>query len=667
MMIPQVGQERYTFFIPPHDDCPRDFPNEVRSKPTRSSPSNAVDYTVEGSGDRGQGGLHATIRHGEKLKTIPNRRLLMQFPYGIADFEKIRQQGYFYQDRTDRIRALEGMGEQLLLLRPRRFGKSLWLSTLENYYAIDRVEQFDALFGDLTIGREPTERRNRYFVLRWNFSEVAATGTAEQIGQALHRHLNACADGFNRRYAAWLPGPITPIPGDGVATFRYLTAAVAATGHKLYLLIDEYDNFANELMPRGHRALDEDHYRALVHGEGLLKTVFKAVKSAAEEGGLDRAFITGVSPVVLADLSSGYNVVEPIGHLPAFADLCGFTHAEMRATLESLADGHGWDAARREEAFDTLQRFYNGYRFHPGQPPVYNPTLALYFFKHLHREGCYPENLLDANLAMDRNRIEYVANLPHGDSVIAAALDDAAPLTVPQLADRFGVKDMLEAVKDQAFMASLLYYLGALTHAGRNAFGELQLVIPNLVIRKLYVEQIRDALIGAYDAQQTRRQAAQHFYRTGDLAPLAEFIETRYFPVFDNRDLRWSNELVVKTAFLVTLFADAFYIMDSEAAVGRGYADLSLILRPDMRQYRLLDHVLEFKTLTARDLGLNAGQLAAASREVLAAHPKARDKLVEAGAQLIRYRAALDAKYGARLKLRTHAVVCIDLARLVWE
>lgn len=592
----------------------------------------------------------------------------MQFPYGIADFEKIRRQGYFYQDRTDRIRTLEGMGEQLLLLRPRRFGKSLWLSTLDNYYAIDRTDRFDDLFGDLAIGRAPTKRRNRYFVLRWNFSEVAATGTAEQIGQGLHRHLNACVDSFNRRYAAWLPAPIAPIPGDGVATFRCLTAAVAATGHKLYLLIDEYDNFANELMPRGHRALDEDHYRALVHGEGLLKTVFKAVKSATEEGGLDRVFITGVSPVVLADLSSGYNVVKDISRWPQCLDLCGFTANEVRLALNAVADARSLPTAAREEAFDTVQRFYNGYRFDEGQPtPVYNPTLALYFLDHLYQNGRFPENLLDANLAMDRNRIEYVASLPHGDSVIAAALDDAAPLTVPQLADRFGVKDMLEAVKDQVFMASLLYYLGALTHAGRNAFGELQLVIPNLVIRKLYVERIRDALLGTYDDQQVRRQVTQQFYRTGTLAPLAEFIETRYFPVFDNRDLRWSNELVVKTAFLVTLFSDAFYIMDSEAAVGRGYADLSLILRPDRRQYRLLDHLLEFKTLTAKELGLNAEQLAATSRETLAAHPKVQAKLTEARTQLARYRVALDEKYGARLKLQTHAVVGIDLARLVWE
>jgi len=379
----------------------------------------------------------------------------MKFPYGLADFRALRTQGYFYIDRTDRIAKVENFGLQLLLLRPRRFGKSLWLSTLENYYAIDRADQFTALFGDLAIGKNPTERHNRYFILRWNFSEVVATGTSEQIGEALHRHLNACVDRFNQRYAAWLPKTIPLIPGDGVATFHHLTSVVAATGCPLYLLIDEYDNFANELMPCGHRALNEDHYRALVHGEGLLKTVFKAIKSAAEEGRLDRVFITGVSPVVLSDLSSGYNVSEAIGHLPAFANLCGFIPDEVRDILTELSRLHGWDADQRDETLDILQRFYNGYQFNEdnGQR-IYNPTLALYFFKALSETGQPPRNLLDANLAMDRNRIDYIASLPHGDSVIAAALNDAAPLTVPQLANRFGVKDMLEATKDQVFTSA---------------------------------------------------------------------------------------------------------------------------------------------------------------------------------------------------------------------
>jgi hypothetical protein len=225
---------------------------------------------------------------------------------------------------------------------------------------------------------------------------------------------------------------------------------------------------------------------------------------------------------------------------------------------------------------------------------------------------------------------------------------------------------MIEATKDQVFMASLLYYLGALTLGRRDAMGRIQLVIPNLVIRKLYIERIRDATLVSYEAHQARQAAVESFYSNGNLAPLAEFIETRYLPVFDNRDLRWNNELVIKTAFLVTLFTDDFYIMDSEEAVGRGYADLSMILRPDKRQYQLLDHVLEFKTLSAKTLGLNAEQLAQASSETLAAHPKVQAKLTEAREQLDRYAVALQEKYGARLKLQTHAVVGIDLARLVW-
>ena len=592
----------------------------------------------------------------------------MKFPYGIADFDKIRRQGYFYQDRTDRIAAIENAGEQLLLLRPRRFGKSLWLSTLDNYYSIDLADQFDALFGNLAIGKNPTQRHNQYFILRWNFSKVVATGTAEQIGQALHEHINTCTYEFQARYAQWLKHPIEINPINSMVGFSHLLTALYGTGHKLYLLIDEYDNFANELMPRGHRSIDEDHYRALVHGEGLLKTVFKSVKAAAEEGRLDRVFMTGVSPVVLADLSSGYNVAKDISQRAQCLDLCGFTGDEVRAMLEAVADEIALPADQRLEALETMQRFYNGYRFDSRQNhPVYNPTLVLYFLEYLQQNGRFPERLLDVNLAMDRNRIEYIASLPHGDSVIAAALNDAAPLTVQLLAERFGVKDMLEATKDQVFMASLLYYLGALTQAGRDEFGELRLVIPNLVIRRLYIDRIRDALLSGYDDQQMRRQATRQFYRSGELTPLAEFIETRYFPVFDNRDLHWSNELVVKTAFLVTLFSDAFYIMDSEDAIARGYADLSMILRPDMRQYQLLDHLLEFKTLTAKDLGLNAEQLAQTPRELLATHPKVQAKLAEARQQLARYATALQEKYGTRLKLQTHAVVCIDLARLIWE
>jgi hypothetical protein len=172
-----------------------------------------------------------------------------------------------------------------------------------------------------------------------------------------------------------------------------------------------------------------------------------------------------------------------------------------------------------------------------------------------------------------------------------------------------------------------------------------------------------------------RQAAARRFYTTGELVPLVEFIERRLLPVFDNRDLRWSNELTLKTAFLTTLFNDTAYIMDSETAIDtcpersrrEGYGDLSLMVRPDMRQYQLLDHLMEFKYIALKDLsGMDAAGLAQAPREELRDIPLVRQKLAEAEAQLTRYRESLERAYGGELRLHTHALVGIGMTRLVW-
>ncbi|WPL19550.1 putative AAA-ATPase [Thiorhodovibrio winogradskyi] len=306
----------------------------------------------------------------------------MKFPYGTADFHAIRNEGYYYADHTACIRALEDTGKQLLFLRPRRFGKTAWLTTLENYYDLARADEFDALFGALTIGQNPTVRRNRYFVLRWDFSMVDASGNLAEIRQALHDHLNNQVKGFFLHYAKHLGAIALDSPGFGLSKDNGLIALVSAVnaaraqGHDLYLLIDEYDNFANELL-HGRRA----DYDALVSGEGLLKTVFKAVKSLASGAGIDRVFITGVSPVVLADISSGYNVSKDVSLDARFVDLCGFTEAEVAGVLDTLASEQGRDQDWSARMLATMRTWYNGYRFgyEPG-PGLYNPTLALYFF-----------------------------------------------------------------------------------------------------------------------------------------------------------------------------------------------------------------------------------------------------------------------------------------------
>ena len=314
-----------------------------------------------------------------------------------------------------------------------------------------------------------------------------------------------------------------------------------------------------------------------------------------------------------------------------------------------------------------LRQRSDGYRFSPRREErLYNPTLALYFLKHLARQGEYPARLLDDNLAMDRNRIQYVARLPHGEALVDGALNPIEPLTVAQLANRFGVQEMLAAPKDPAFLASLLHYFGVLTLAGRDASGKLALTIPNQVIRNLYVERLQESLLPDYTDQEQRQRVVERFYGTGDPGPLGDFIEQRYFKVFDNRDLRWRNEWVVKTAFLVTLFNDAFYVMDSEPALDRRYADLMLRVRPDMRQYALLDHLLEFKTVSLKEAGLSGTELATTTREALRTLPVVAEKLREAESQPTACRDVLERAHGATLKLRAHAVACIGLERLVW-
>jgi hypothetical protein len=582
----------------------------------------------------------------------------MKFPYAINDFGALIQDGYFYQDRTDRSPRLEEAGRQLIFIRPRRFGKSLLLSMLEHYYDVNRAAQFETLFGHLAIGRNPTPLHNQYLVMKWDFSLVKAQGELKDIEAALYQHVNTAIRACAARYG-WDGIEITP--NDAVNSLFSLLIRVRQEGRPLYLLIDEYDNFANEVLMTGCR---QEFYEGLLYGEGVLKNLFKGVKGAVGQG-LDRVFMTGVSPIVLSDMTSGYNVGEDLYLKAAFNDLCGFTEAEVATVLERLAaDGGSWSAA---DALDLMRTFYNGYCFsEAGGERLYNPTLSLYFLKALQTEGHYPRRMLDENLAMDRSKLRYIAELPHGEEVLAQALNGEEGITIPQLAVRFGVADVLMAVKDQPFMASLLYYFGVLTLTGETDFLEAILNIPNLVARSLYVERLQETWLDTYEDKTRLPILRKHLFQTGDLAPVVEFIEQRYFPILSNRDYRWSNELMVKLAFLTLLFDDRLYMMVSETEIDHGYIDLSLIVRTDRRMIRALDLLLEFKYVSLKDLKMTGEQVKAKSLDELAALPEVKQELQAAGEQAQRYGAALSERYGLT-DLRLFAVVGIGLERVVWQ
>jgi len=296
---------------------------------------------------------------------------------------------------------------------------------------------------------------------------------------------------------------------------------------------------------------------------------------------------------------------------------------------------------------------------------MYNATLAVYFLRHFAETGSFPKNMLDENLAMDSNKIHYIAALADGREVIGKALDATKSLIIPRISERFGVRRMLSAPADQTFVASLLYYLGALTITDGIFPGEITLRIPNLVMRKLYLEEIQAACLP--DNPEARTEATRALSLQGNIAPLCTVLQDGVFQAFSNRDYRWSDEQVIKTAFLATLFNDVLFIMDSEPELNRGYADLSMMVRPDMRHYDIFDVLMEFKFIKLSDVNMTGEAVRTASDSDLHALPLVQQAFSDAHKQLQRYIPSIKKRYGEDIKLRTFAVVAVGFDRLLWQ
>jgi hypothetical protein len=537
---------------------------------------------------------------------------------------------------------------------------------LENYYDVKKAAEFDRLFGHLAIGQNPTPDHNRYFILHWDFSAVRTSGTAEQLAHSLYGHINGSIELFKAYYRDMLDYDIELDETDALRSFHSLLAAIQTTPYKLYLLIDEYDNFANEVLTAVQHG-GRERYLELVEGEGVLKSIFKTVKYMLGGRGLERVFITGVSPIVVNDMTSGFNIVKNITLAPDLNELCGFREAEIVPLLEQVGSVCGFSHMQMEEALSMLRVFYNGYRFAYDQPTlVYNPTLVLYFLEHLQTTCQYPWEMLDTNLSMDRQKIAYIAHLPNGKQVITHALNEETPLAISKMAERFGVHDIYYQTEESRYIVSLLYYFGVLTVSNQQtALRELIFTIPNLVTRQLYLENIRAMLLP--QAADRIYQIARLFAQSGDMAVVCAFIEQTYFPLLDNRDYRWANELSLKIMFL-TIFADtSWYLLDSEASLRREYADVVMLVRSDMRQQTLLDFLLEFKYLRLPEVGKSGEEVRGLSMADLAALPAVAAQQAAAETKLAGYRATLHATYGEQLQLRCFSVVGVGFERLVWK
>ena len=601
----------------------------------------------------------------------------MKLPYGIADFPRLIRDGYVYVDRTRHIAVMEDHGPSILFVRPRRFGKSLWLHTLATWYDLRYAERHDELFGHLDAGREQIPGAHQYFVLTWNFSKVPTPASGlvssiEQMGERLESYIAETIEAFLLDYSQWLPDP----PEGEVRTLGQLLALVRRTPHRLCLLIDEYDNFANEIMMG-----DPASYQQLVQGDGPFKHIMKWVKAGTEGEGIERLFITGVTPVVLSDLTSGINIAKNVSLEEDFAGLCGFTEGEVRRLVEQILEERR--AAGEEvilsadEAVTMMRTWYNGYRFSRPLPPgsfsttddeaLYNPTLTLHFLDHLQRKGRYPYQMLDTNLAADENKLRFLARETAGYDLLAELVQTGEPFEVGYLEERFTLADLLApAQQDRTAVVSFLFYFGMLTILEQTAQRRLRLAPPNLVIQKLYVEQVLRLLLQEEARSPDLDSPVQALLTEGKIEPLLTLMEEHFLPLFSRRDSRWMNELAVKTAFMALLFQEVNYTLHSEPRAGEGFADLMLVLRPDARGTGLHDLLFEFKYLKPGQLGESSHGLAVLDREALLGQSVVATALAEGEAQARRYRVGMVERFGEKtLRLRSWVVVAIGFERLV--
>jgi hypothetical protein len=598
---------------------------------------------------------------------------MIELPYGIADFRRIRQQGMVYVDRTSYIREVERLGSTLVFLRPRRFGKSLWLQTLANYYDLRRAGEHAELFGSLAVGREPTPLANRYFVLQWNFSVIDPSGGVEQIAESLREHVSSRAKTFLKHYEDRLSSPIE-VEGSPPAILESLLRAVEETPYKLYLLIDEYDNFINEVMAR-----DVQTYRDLVHADGPFKLLFKSVKNATEGQGLERIFITGVSPVALNDLTSGFNIAKDVSLEPELASLCGFQENEIRDLLARISEERELAAEDIESAVETMRTWYNGYRFIDAVAVeaalVYNPTNVLYFLDHLHRRKTPPQRLHDENLRTDRSKLAFLAQSAAGAGVIEELTEGGGEITIPRLEASFSLDSLLSRLgTDRGAIASFLYYMGLLTLT--EVPGRLR--VPNLVVKKLLLDRLLEIYLPNPGDSSVAREIALCFFQDGELAPLLSFLEQTLLPVLSNRDRGAApksdagsgggvNEMVIKTLLLSILFDDTRYVTWSELEIERSYTDLCLLVRPEMRRYGFFDFVFELKLVRRKELGKRGQELRTMSQEELRRLPPVAKAFAEAQEQARRSHVALLRQRGEELSLRSYVIVAVDLERILGE
>ena len=515
---------------------------------------------------------------------------MIKIPYGESDFKKLMLEDYFYQDRTNFIKQLEKWNSNYpVFLRPRRFGKSLFISTLQHYYGLEYKDEFQNLFGKLYIGQHPTEAANSYLVLRFEFSGIN-TESHKSTYQGFLTNVLYGAQVFLAAYAPLFSESdkqliLSEKSPEAILKSIFKTLKTNNIKHKIYLLIDEYDHFANELL-----SFDLTRFKRDVSRNGFVRKFYESLKAATGEGIIDRIFITGVSPITLDSLTSGFNISDNISLNPVFHNMMGFTHEEVESILHQSAIP---PEVIPNMMFD-LREWYNGYRFtNQVNIRLFNPDMVLYFLKEYSIMQKYPEVMLDTNVISDYRKVRNIFKIGGEEEakfeLLERLVEDGYidfPLT--RLYN-------LEAEFTQDDFLSLLFYMGMLSFREVSDIG-WRFEVPNYVIKKLYFEYFTAIFLAKTRFVKTKRPIAQTIsalISQGNPEPFFKIVEYVLAENHSNRDELSYGEKHLQTLMIGLLFPYESYYIHSEYESKKGCPDIFLERMPN-RPIKY-DIVLELK------------------------------------------------------------------------
>lgn len=513
-----------------------------------------------------------------------------RIPYGVSDFMDIIQRNQYYVDKTIYLPMLEDEADALFFIRPRRFGKSLFISMMQAYYDIGMKDRFQDLFGNLWIGSHPTEYQGHFQILYLDFSKIG--GDITELKENFNTYCNDCIDNFIEKYQEYYPARVVEKVLKAETAARKLNIiGIAAEKEKspLYLIVDEYDNFTNVVLNEH----GEKVYRALTHASGFYREIFKVFK-----GMFSRIFMTGVSPVTLDDLTSGFNIGWHISTKPSFNQMLGFSTEDVREMIEYYKT-----SGKIQADYDTdtiignIKPWYDNYCFSAEalqtQSKVFNCDMVLYYIRNYMENGKSPAQMIDPNTKTDYNKMKKLLQLDKLDGNRKGVLYKIAE--EGEIVSTLVTSFPASALTDPNIFISLLFYYGMLTIKGTRG-DKMIFCIPNNNVRKQYYEY----LLEQYEEKSSLNTSklTDYYYDMAYDGKWREgllFMADAYAKVSSVRD-SIEGERNLQGFFMAYLNLNNYYYTAPELELNHGYCDFFLL--PDLTHYETKhSYIIELKML----------------------------------------------------------------------